>query len=106
MVTRSIGPLCARRRPAKLDIHKIPGVNHPVFKDNPVNYDSREVWVNNLFTQRAEYNVFDECYHELVEELFKSGGSRNVYCVNYRRGDLGVASQGPVAAVSQRRVDR
>jgi succinyl-CoA synthetase alpha subunit len=63
-------------------IQKIPGVNHPVFKDKPVNYDPREVWIHDLFTQRGEYNVFHEYYHELVEALFKGGVSRNVYCVN------------------------
>jgi succinyl-CoA synthetase alpha subunit len=72
----------AKKSAGSLDIHKIPGVNHPVFKDKPVNYDPREVWVHDLFTQRGEYNVFHEYYHELVEALFKGGVSRNVYCVN------------------------
>jgi succinyl-CoA synthetase alpha subunit len=65
-----------------LDIQKLPGVNHPVFKDKPVNYDPREVWVHDLFTRHGEYNVFHEYYHALVEALFKAGVSRNVYCVN------------------------
>jgi len=65
-----------------LDMHKIPGVNHPVFKDKPVNYDPREVWVHEVFTQRGEYNAFHEFYHALVEALFKAGVSRTVYCVN------------------------
>ena len=72
----------AKKSAGSLDIHKIPGVNHPVFKDKPVNYDPREVWVHDLFTQRGEYNVFHEYYHELVEALFMGGVSRNVYCVN------------------------
>ncbi len=61
---------------------KIPCVNHPVFKDKDVNYDPREVFVNDLFKQRGAYNVFHEFYHELVQALFKTGVSRNVYCVN------------------------
>lgn len=64
------------------DIHKIPGVNHPVFKDKPVNYDPREVFVRDLFSRRGEYNVFHEFYHTLVEAMFKAGVSRTVYCVN------------------------
>ena len=28
-----------------LDIAKLPGVNHPVFKDKPVNHDPREVFI-------------------------------------------------------------
>jgi succinyl-CoA synthetase alpha subunit len=71
-----------KRSAGSLDIHKIPGVNHPVFKDKPVNYDPREVFVHDLFTQRGEYNVFHEFYHAVVEALFKAGVSRNVYCVN------------------------
>lgn len=71
--TKSAGSLAMR---------KIPGVNHPVFKDKPVNYDPREVFVHDLFTQRGEYNIFHEFYHALVEALFKAGVSRTVYCVN------------------------
>src|ERR1700726_2290982 len=58
------------------------GVNHPVFKDKPVNYAPREVWVRDLFTQRSEYNAFHEYYRALVEALYKAKVSRNVYCVN------------------------
>lgn len=65
-----------------LDIQKIPGVNHPVFKDKPVNYDPREVYVRKLFSQRGEYNVFHEYYHAVVQALYDTGVSRNVYCVN------------------------
>jgi hypothetical protein len=71
-----------KKSAGSLDIQKIPGVNHPVFKDKPINYDPREVFVHDLFTQRGEYNVFHEFYHALVEALFKAGVSRTVYCVN------------------------
>ncbi|RDH88116.1 MAG: CoA-binding protein [endosymbiont of Escarpia spicata] len=65
-----------------LSYAKIPCVNHPVFKGEDVNYDPREVFVNDLFKERGSYNVFHEFYHELVNALFKTGVSRNVYCVN------------------------
>jgi succinyl-CoA synthetase alpha subunit len=71
-----------KKTAGSLDIQKIPGVNHPVFKDRPVNYDPREVYVRELFEKRGEYNVFHEYYHALVQALFDSGVSRNVYCVN------------------------
>ncbi|RJF92763.1 CoA-binding protein [Noviherbaspirillum saxi] len=64
------------------DISKIPGVNHPVFKGQPVNYDPRERHLKQLLDQRGDYNVFHEYYHELVKALFEQGLSRNVYCVN------------------------
>lgn len=65
-----------------LSYAKIPCVNHPVFKDKEVNYDPREVFVNDLFKKRGSYNIFHEFYHELVQALFDTGVSRNIYCVN------------------------
>ena len=65
-----------------LDIAKLPGVNHPVFKDKPVNHDPREVFIAKLFEERGETNVFHAFYRALVQELFDAGVSRNVYCVN------------------------
>ncbi|HEX4944048.1 MAG TPA: hypothetical protein VFV55_06810 [Usitatibacteraceae bacterium] len=71
-----------KKTAGSLDIQKIPGVNHPVFKDRPVNFDPREVYVRELFAKRGEYNVFHEYYHALVRALFDAGVSRTVYCVN------------------------
>jgi succinyl-CoA synthetase alpha subunit len=65
-----------------LAIGKIPGINHPVFKDKPVNLDPREVFVRELYAKRGEYNAFHAFYQELVRKLFEAGVSRNVYCVN------------------------
>jgi succinyl-CoA synthetase alpha subunit len=65
-----------------LDIAKLPGVNHPVFKDKPVNHDPREVFIARLFEERGESNAFHAFYRELVRQLFEAGVSRNVYCVN------------------------
>ncbi len=66
----------------ELSYWKIPCISHPVFKGKKVNHDPREVFVNNLLSQRGQYNAFLEFYHELVEALFKTGVSNNVYCVN------------------------
>ena len=71
-----------RKSVGSVDIQKIPGVNHPVFKDRPVNVDPREAYVREIFAERGEYNVFHEYYHALVKALFEAGVSRNVYCVN------------------------
>jgi succinyl-CoA synthetase alpha subunit len=65
-----------------LDIAKLPGVNHPVFKDKPVNHDPREVFIAKLFEERGETNVFHQFYRALVQQLYDAGVSRNVYCVN------------------------
>lgn len=63
-------------------IGAIPGINHPVFKDKPVNKDPREVFIAELFNGRGEYNTFHEFYKKLVRELFEAGVTRNVFCVN------------------------
>jgi hypothetical protein len=71
-----------RKNSGSLDIQKIPGVNHPVFKDKPVNHDPREVFIWDLMKGRGEYNVFHDYYRALVQALFDAGVSRTVYCVN------------------------
>ncbi|MGA2551283.1 MAG: CoA-binding protein [Burkholderiaceae bacterium] len=71
-----------KKNTGSVDIQKIPGVNHPVFKDKPVNHDPREVFIRKLMDSRQEFNVFHEFYGTLVQALFEAGVSRNVYCVN------------------------
>jgi succinyl-CoA synthetase alpha subunit len=65
-----------------LSYAKIPCTGHPVFKGEDVNFDPREVFVGDLFKQRGDYNVFHEFYRELVQALFKTGVTRNTFCVN------------------------
>lgn len=60
----------------------IAGLNHPVFRNKPVNKDPREVFISELFAERGEYNVFHEYYHALARALFEKGVTRNVFCVN------------------------
>jgi hypothetical protein len=72
----------ARKTEGNLDIQKVPGVNHPVFKDRPVNHDPREVYIRRKLAERGETNVFHDYYHALVRALFDAGVSRTVYCVN------------------------
>ncbi len=65
-----------------LSYAKIPCVSHPVFKGKDVNVDPREAFVRDLFRKKHTTNVFLDYYHCLVEALFKTGVSKNVYCVN------------------------
>ncbi len=65
-----------------LDYAKLPCVNHPIFKGKDVNYDPREVFVRDLFKEKGINNIFLDFYHSLVESLFKTKVSKNVYCVN------------------------
>lgn len=61
---------------------KIPCINHPIFKGEEVNFDPREVFVRQLLENQGSYNIFLDFYHELVQALYTSGVSSNVYCVN------------------------
>ena len=87
-----------RKSAGSVDIAKLPGVNHPVFKDKPVNHDPREVFVAELCERRGEYNVFHMFYRALVQALFDAGVSRNVYCVNVDAVIAALAAQDAVAA--------
>ncbi len=65
-----------------IDYAKVPCVNHPVFKGQPVNYDPREQFVSKLFEEKGIYNVFLDFYHNLVQSLYETKVTKNVYCVN------------------------
>jgi len=65
-----------------LPVRNIPGVNHPVFKGQPVNKDPREVYITELFDERGEKNVFHDFYKALVQALYDNGVTSNVFCVN------------------------
>ena len=72
----------AARKAVGSEAANIPGINHPIFKNKPVNYDPREVYLADLFKKRGEYNVFHAFYRALVQELFAAGVTKNVFCVN------------------------
>ena len=71
-----------RREAAGEGARAIPGVNHPVFRGKPVNYDPRESFVTDLMAERGERNVFHDYYRTLVQALFDEGVTNNVFCVN------------------------
>ena len=60
----------------------LPGINHPIFRNKPVNFDPRERFVAEFLEKCGDYNVFHEFYHALVRAMFEGGVSRNVFCVN------------------------
>jgi hypothetical protein len=60
----------------------LPGVHHPSFRGNPVNYDPRKRFIARFIQQHGDYNAFHACYRELVQALYDTGASRYVFCVN------------------------
>lgn len=72
----------ASKAQGSLDLAKLPGVHHPVFKDQAINHDPRERHIRALFEARGESNVFHDFYRALVLQLHQAGVTRNVCCVN------------------------
>ncbi len=64
------------------EVQALPGVHHPVFKGQPVNFDPRERFIAEFLEKRGSYNVFHSFYRELVQALYDTGASRYVFCVN------------------------
>uniref|UniRef100_A0A831UB83 CoA-binding protein n=1 Tax=Geobacter metallireducens TaxID=28232 RepID=A0A831UB83_GEOME len=74
----------ARKKKARIEgvTERIPCINHPVFRDKPVNHDPREVFIRTLLKGKGITNPFLEFYHHLVTELQAEGVTSSVYCVN------------------------
>lgn len=67
---------------AGTDYKRIPCLGHPVFRDQPVNYDPREVIISDYLKENGHCNIFLEFYHMLAHKLKDIGISRNVWAVN------------------------
>ena len=64
------------------DVQAIPGVHHPIFRNQTVNKDPRELFLSQLFKERGESNVFHDFYSALMQALYDHGVTPNVFCVN------------------------
>ena len=60
----------------------LPGINHPVFRGEAVNYDPRERFVAEVTEKRGEYNIFHAYYIEVVQALYAVDATRTQFCVN------------------------
>lgn len=64
------------------EVRALPGIHHPVFKGEAVNYDPRERFIAKYMADNGHYNVFHAFYREVVQALYDTGASRYVFCVN------------------------
>ncbi|MBN2212177.1 MAG: hypothetical protein JW709_12335 [Sedimentisphaerales bacterium] len=67
---------------AGADYERIPCLGHPVFRNDPVNYDPREQVIAATIKDRNGYNIFLEFYHLLARRIKEIGVARNVWAVN------------------------
>jgi succinyl-CoA synthetase alpha subunit/citrate synthase len=67
---------------ASLEYKRVPCLGHPVFKDDPVNYDPREQAIYSFIKSQDKTNVFLEFYRALVHALKENGSMNKVLAVN------------------------
>jgi succinyl-CoA synthetase alpha subunit len=72
----------AAAQEASVEYGKIPCLGHPVFRNDPVNYDPREQIIYNFIKQQGRANIFLEFYHHLVQALKDNGATAKVLAVN------------------------
>ena len=67
---------------AGIEYERIPCLGHPVFRNEPVNYDPREKTIYQFIKESGRTNVFLDFYHYLVHALREKGCTRKVLAVN------------------------
>ena len=72
----------AAAQEAGTDYERIPCLGHPVFRNEPVNYDPRERVIWEYLKEKGFYNIFLDYYHKLAYRIKEIGISRNVWAVN------------------------
>jgi len=92
------------RKGVGADVQAIPGVHHPIFRNQTINKDPREVFLSQLFKERGESNVFHDFYSALVQALYEHGVTPNVFCVNI--DSVIAAFENPLAPISLGRILR
>jgi len=65
-----------------VDYERIPCLGHPVFNDQPVNYDPRERAIWEAIQKTGRTNIFLEFYHHLAHALHDAGVASRVWAVN------------------------
>ncbi|MBN1981771.1 MAG: hypothetical protein JW795_09580 [Chitinivibrionales bacterium] len=67
---------------AGVEYSKIPCLGHPVFKNDPVNFDPREKVISSYLKNAGKKNAFLEFYHYLATALRDNGSTKVVMAVN------------------------
>ncbi|KPJ89657.1 MAG: hypothetical protein AMS17_00925 [Spirochaetes bacterium DG_61] len=67
---------------AGIEYERIPCLGHPVYRNDPVNYDPREQVIYQFIKDSGKTNIFLDFYHELVQFLKDNGCTNKVLAVN------------------------
>jgi succinyl-CoA synthetase alpha subunit len=71
-----------KAKEAGISYERIPCLGHPVFRNEPVNYDPREQVIDRYISESGKTNIFLEFYHVLVHALKENGCTPRVLAVN------------------------
>ena len=85
IVDKAANDFAEQRTTAKeagVSYERIPCLGHPVFKNDPVNYDPRERAMAKYMKEKKLYNIFLEFYRLLTHKIKDLGIARNVWAVN------------------------
>ena len=85
IVNREVNRFAKVRSAAKeagIEYERIPCLGHPVFRNDPVNYDPRERAVSEYLEKKGLNLIFLEFYHRMAHRLKEVGIARNVWAVN------------------------
>ena len=69
-------------REAGVEYERIPCLGHPVFRNDPVNFDPREQVIYKFIKDAGKTNIFLDFYHHLVQALKGNGCTTKVLAVN------------------------
>ncbi|MCK5568968.1 MAG: CoA-binding protein, partial [Spirochaetes bacterium] len=69
-------------REASVEYERIPCLGHPVFRNDPVNFDPREQVIYKFIKDAGKTNIFLDFYHHLVQALKGNGCTTKVLAVN------------------------
>lgn len=64
------------------EYERVPCLGHPVFRNDPVNYDPREQVIYNFIKESGRTNIFLDFYHHLAVTLKDRGCTAKVLAVN------------------------
>ena len=92
----------SQKNTGSLEIQKIPGINHPVFKDKPVNHDPREVFIANLFARARRVQRLPRVLSHAGAGAVRGRGLAQCLLREHRCGHRCVAAEDALEALPQR----
>ena len=88
------------------DVQAIPGVHHPIFRNQTINKDPRELFLSQLFKERGEVQRLPRLLQRACPGALRSRRLAERLLREHRRGDCSVALEDPLAPLPFGRILR